>query len=275
MYSLLIIFSFLVGAILGSFINCVVYRLSVGKSFLAGRSFCPKCQKQIKWYDNIPLVSFFLLRGRCRACQQKISWQYPIVEFVAGVLFVLVFLNSFSGLTAGVFMLSCSRALVLLRNWLFAVILLILFLYDFKYYLIPDIIVLPAIALALFINPAIAAAGNSSLNFLISQFLNFSISGLVAAGFFLALFVISKGKWIGGGDIRLGVLLGVMLGYPLIIVAFFLAYVAGAIIGIILILLGKKTMNSAVPFGTFLTAGAFIALLRGDWLIEKYLSLTF
>jgi len=275
MYSLLIIFSFLVGAILGSFINCVVYRLSVGKSFLAGRSFCPKCQKQIKWYDNIPLVSFFLLRGRCRACQQKISWQYPIVEFVAGVLFVLVFLNSFSGLTAGVFMLSCFRVFVLLRDWFFVVILLILFLYDFKYYLIPDIIVLPAIALALFINLVIAAVGNSSLDFLISQFFNFSISGLLAGGFFLLLFVISKGKWIGGGDVRLGVMMGVWLGWPDILTALFFAYIIGALAAVPLLLLKKKNLKSAIPFGTFLavgTAGAVFwgrEIIKWDWGVIK------
>jgi prepilin signal peptidase PulO-like enzyme (type II secretory pathway) len=275
MLSLFFIFAFILGLLIGSFINCVVYRLHQGVSFLNGRSFCPHCKKSILWYDNIPLLSFLLLRGHCRACQKKISPTYPLVELAGGILFLLVALHIYPALLATGYGLLPATTLTIIRDWLFAGLLLVIFLYDLKYYLIPDVFVLPAAALALIFNIALAALENSSLHLLISSFLNFFVSALLAGGFFLFLFLISKGKWIGGGDIRLGLLLGALLGWPDVLVALFLAYVSGAIIGVFLIAFKKKTMASAVPFGTFLTASAFIVLLWGPWLIEKYLSLTF
>jgi prepilin signal peptidase PulO-like enzyme (type II secretory pathway) len=273
MSSLFFIFAFILGLLVGSFINCVVYRLHQGVSFLSGRSFCPHCKKSIRWYDNIPLISYLLLHGHCRACQKKISPTYPLVELAGGVLFLLAALHIYPVLLAAGYKLPLATTLTIIRDWLFAGILLVIFLYDLKYYLVLDTVVLPAVALALVFNLVIAALENNSLGFLISRFLNFSISALLAGGFFLFLFLISKGKWIGGGDIRLGLLLGMLLGWPDVLVALFLAYVSGALIGVFLIALKKKTMASAVPFGTFLTASAFIVLLWGPWLIEKYLSL--
>ncbi len=265
----------MLGLLIGSFINCVVYRLHQGISFLGGRSFCPRCKQLIVWHDNIPLVSYLLLRGRCRACHKKISSTYPLVELAGGILFLLVALHIYPALSGPSANLALSTILVIIRDWLFAGILLTIFLYDLKYYLISDLVVLPAFALALLSNLIIAALENSSLSFLISSFLNFFLSALFAGGFFLLLFVISKGKWIGGGDLRLGLLLGALLGWPGVLVALFLAYISGALIGLLLIIAKKKTMASAVPFGTFLSASAFIALLWGPFLVAQYLSFTF
>ena len=125
-------------------------------------------------------------------------------------------------------------------------------------------------AIALVFNIIINTLQNNSL---VSNFW-FLVSALIAGGFFLLQFLVSKGKWIGGGDIRLGILMGLMLGWPNVLVALFLSYILGSIIGIILILSKKATMKSQIPFGTFLTASTFIALLWGEWILNKYLSLT-
>lgn len=266
---------FLLGLIIGSFINCLVYRLYVKKSFWRGRSFCPQCQKTINWYDNIPLLSFILLRARCRHCHKPISWQYPLVEFITGLLFLIVFLATilpsyhpaaiFSGLTW----------LTLARHLVFTAFLIIIFLYDLKYYLIIDKITLPAIVLALVVNLGIAYAKNPELNSLISQFLNFLISIIIATGFFLAQFIISRGKWIGGGDIRLGALMGAMLGWPHVIPALFLAYIVGAVVGLGLLIAKRATPKSQVPFGTFLTLATFIIMLWGEDILAWYLGVIF
>lgn len=264
--------AFALGLLFGSFLQCAIYRLHHGLSFLTGRSLCDHCRKKIAWHDNIPVLSYLLLRGRCRACHQKITWEYPLVEMVSGLLFLLVAWHYYPLLLIAPNLVNC---LLVFRAWLFAVILLSIFLYDLKYYLIPDVLVLPATAFALALNLITTALGDSSFHFLSTQFLNFLLAAFAAGGFFLFLFLVSKGQWIGGGDIRLGLLLGVLLGWPNILVALFLAYVVGALVGVVLIALKKKTLSSAVPFGTFLTAGAFVALLWGPWLIEQYLNFTF
>jgi len=248
---------FLFGLIIGSFINCLVYRLK-NKESLSGRSFCPHCKKQINWHDNIPLLSYFLLRAKCRWCRKKISVQYPLVELVTGILFLVVFLatiKQFSNLTIYQFIL-------LGRNWLFAIFLIIIFLYDLKYYLIPDKISLPAMVVALIFNI-----------FLYNIFINYLLAALIAGGFFFLQFIISKGKWIGGGDIRLGLLIGLMLGWPNILVALIISYILGSIIGLGLIIAKRATMKSPVPLGTFLSIGAFISLLWADKIIEWYLNI--
>jgi prepilin signal peptidase PulO-like enzyme (type II secretory pathway) len=264
-------FIFCLGLIVGSFLNCVIYRLKVKKSFLAGRSFCPKCKKIISWYDNIPLLSFIFLKGKCRHCQERISWQYPLVELAAGVLFVLVFLATIGQWNNG---LICSstfssvHSLILLRNWIFTAILIVIFIYDLKYYLILDAVVFPAMVVALLLNILINIFNHEPL---LSSFY-LLISAAIGAGFFLLQFVISKGKWIGGGDIRLGALMGFMLPWPQILTALFFAYIIGSLVGVVLILTKVKGLKSQIPFGTFLSLGTLIALLYGEKIVAWYLN---
>jgi len=246
---------FLFGLIIGSFINCLIYRLKNKKS-LGGRSFCPKCKKQINWYDNIPLLSYFLLRAKCRWCREKISFQYPLVELITAILFLVVFLATYN------LQLTTYNLLLILRNWTFTAFLIIIFLYDLKYYLIPDKISLPAMVVALIFNI-----------FLYNIFINYLLAALIAGGFFFLQFIISKGKWIGGGDIRLGLLIGLMLGWPNILVALIISYILGSIIGLGLIIAKRATMKSPVPLGTFLSIGAFVSLLWADKIIEWYLNI--
>jgi len=238
---------FIFGLVVGSFLNCLIYRLEVGEGFLKGRSFCPYCRHILSWQDLIPLLSFLILRGKCRYCQKSISWQYPLVEIATGLLFLSIFNFQFS-----------------IFNLIIACFLIIIFVYDLKHYIIPDKIIYPAIVIVLI------------YNFLRSDLLGRSdllLSAFGAATFFLAIVLVSRGKWMGIGDIKLAFLMGLFLGFPNILVALFLAFSIGAIIGLGLIVSGKKTLKSEVPFGPFLVTGTFIALFFGGQIIHWYLNL--
>lgn len=257
---------FILGLMIGSFINVLVYRLNVAESFVSGRSKCPKCHHTINWYDNIPVISFVLLKFQCRSCKEKISWQYPLVELSTGLLFATV---------ASVFFNASDPA-----NWSFVIYLLgvisalvVIFVYDLLYLEIPDVILWPAVAWALafglFFNfYGAAASQNMNLGF---------FSKLTAAGaafaFFFLLSKLSKEKWMGMGDAYLAILLGLILGWPQIILALFLAFFIGSIYGIILILAKMKTMKSQVPFAPFLVLGTLIALFFYESIISWYLKI--
>jgi len=240
----LIIFVF--GACIGSFLNCVIYRMRVSgrprreASFLRGKSFCPKCNHKLKWYDLIPILSFIGLRARCRYCRKKISWQYPLVEISTGLiflLFIIYYLSFISFLYLAI--ISC--------------FLIIIFVYDLKHYIIPDEIIYPAIGIALIFN------------------FGSILSAVGAGGFFFLLWLISRGKWMGFGDVKLGFLMGLLLGFPNILVALFLAFLLGAVVGLGLIFAGKKKLKSQLPFGPFLVTGTFIALFWAQAIIKWYM----
>lgn len=252
---MVIFFIFIFGTIIGSFLNVVIFRLRAKKSFLKGRSYCPKCKKQIVWYDNIPILSFLILRAKCRNCKTKISWQYPLVELSIGILFLLFYFKYLSNFEFLIF-----DSLFLIRDWFFVSVLIIIFVYDLKYYLILDKITFPAIAIAFI------------FNFLLGFSLaNILIGAIIGGSFFLIQFLISKGRWIGGGDIRLGVLMGVMLGWKMVILAIMIAYVIGASFSIILLISKKKSLKSQIPLGTFLSAATIIVMLYGNEILEWYL----
>jgi len=227
---------------------------------MMGRSFCPKCKHQISWYENIPVFSFLFLRGKCRHCKKKISWQYPLVELTVGILFVVVFLFNFQFFNFSILTFN-SQFLTFVRDLFFVSIMIVIFIYDLKYYLILDRITLPAIF--------IIAVSNIFLGYNWQYLL---IGALVGGGFFLAQFLVSKGRWIGGGDIRLGVLMGVMFSWPMILLSLFLSYILGSIISIFLVIFGKKKMDSQVPFGIFLTSASIVTLFWGNAILNWYLS---
>jgi prepilin signal peptidase PulO-like enzyme (type II secretory pathway) len=254
---------FIFGALFGSFINALVYRLHQGLNFVNARSMCPKCKHTLSWYELVPVFSFVWQKGKCRHCRKTISWQYPLVEVLTGGLFVLVFLSQ---LPTGVLLAPSLQEIVKLVGLLiFTIFLIIIFLYDFKYYLILDKITLPAMALAF--------VWQLVLNFSWQHMLTVLVAASVGGGFFLLQYVVSKGKWIGGGDIRLGFLMGLILAWPGILVALMLAYIIGAVFAIGMLLLKKKRWGSQIPFGTFLSLGTFIALLYSQELINWYISL--
>ena len=235
---------FLFGLIIGSFLNCLIYRLEIEDSPFKGKSYCPKCKHVLKWPDLIPVLSFFLLRGRCRYCSQKISWQYPLVEIATGLLFLLIFNAGFS-----------------VFYFIIAPLLIVIFVYDLKHYLISDQVIYPAIILVLFYNllrPDLLTR------------LDLFLSAFGAALFFLLLVLITRGGGMGIGDIKLAFFMGLFLGWPNILIALFLAFFLGAVVGTGLILLNKKTLKSEVPFAPFLIIGTLIALFWGQNIIDWY-----
>lgn len=249
-----IFFILIFGLCVGSFLNVVIWRVYKGIT-LFGRSVCQTCGKIIVWYDNIPVISFFVLRGQCRKCKKGISWQYPLVEMSAGILFILAYIHS-----AGRFSNFSSEGLfTFLRDIVFISFLIVIFVQDLKWYVILDTITLPLGVLALFFNIALGYDWKGVV-----------LGGIIGGGFFLTQFLISRGRWIGGGDIRLGAVMGLMLGWKLVLAALLAAYIAGAIVAVILLALGKKQWSSRIPFGTFLSLATVVMLLYGDVFLEGY-----
>ena len=265
-------FVFLFGLIIGSFLNCFIWRLHEGEG-MWNRSYCPKCRNQIAWYDNIPVISFILLGGKCRNCKEKISFQYPIVELTTGILFLMAFLNNESGImNYGAFVFSDvnnlsvvilnSKFLILnLRDWFVIAVMTVIFIYDLRWYLILDEISLPACLIVFLFNL-----------FLGINWLALLISGIIGGSFFLIQFVISKGKWIGGGDIRLGLLMGLALGrFDYLLLAILLAYFAGSFVGLGLIIFGRKKWDSQIPLGVFLSVSIVFVIFWGEAIMNWYL----
>jgi leader peptidase (prepilin peptidase)/N-methyltransferase len=251
------VFIFILGLFIGSFLNVVIYRLHRQESFVKGYSKCLFCNHRLYTQDLVPLFSYLFLRGRCRYCQQRFSKQYPLVELATGLVFFLSFYYLFPDLS--LVGLTWSTGFQLLYFWAIGSFLLIIFVYDLKYYLILDKVILPAVILACL---GSLLSGHGLFNIL--------LAALVGGGFFLLQFVLSRGRWIGGGDIRLGVLLGILLGWPQVLVALFLAYVVGSLIAVGLLLVNKKKWGDKIPFGTFLSLAAWLVLLYGQTIIDWY-----
>ncbi len=266
---LIYILIFIFGSCIGSFLNVVILRLKANEKFVFGRSHCVNCNHQLKWFENIPLLSFVFLKGKCLKCKQKISLQYFFVELSTGILFFLAFLKVFEVLDISPG-LGVVNIFLLLFYFITISFLIIIFVYDLKYYLILDKISIPAIAVVLFFQAFLLFLNK---NLLFTDYLLFIFSGIIISGFFLLQFIISKGKWIGGGDIRLGFLMGIILGFPMSLVALFLSYILGLIVSLPLLIIGKKRMKSEIPFGTFLVAGTIITMFLGDKILNWYLNL--
>ena len=243
-----LLFVFIFGLIIGSFLNCVIWRTYKGESFLLGKSYCPSCKHDLGFWDLFPLFSFIFLKGRCRYCGKKISFQYPLVEIITGIVFSFVFLQV--GLTAELFFLMVIMALFIA-----------IFIFDLKHYIIPDSFVFSGILVSLI---WIIYLGIE---------INYFISAICASLFFFLIWFFSKGMAMGFGDVKLAFFLGLVLGYPNIIVGIFLGFLFGAIIGLIMVIFQKKKIKSEVPFAPFLLAGSFIAIFWGSNIINWYLSL--
>lgn len=253
---MLLVFSFIFGLAVGSFLNAWIWRLKHGQSVLKGRSRCPECGKTLKWVELIPLISFIRQKGRCLHCHKKISWQYPLVELVLGLLFLMA-----TFLRLGTDLPIDSRDLLIwLRDLFLMTFLLGIFVFDLRYYLIPDQFTLPALVIVFIVNRFLGIPGDKLL-----------LGVIVGFAFFAAQYAVSKGKWVGGGDIRLGALMGAILSWPLILVALFLAYFIGSIAALVLIVRGRKTLKSQLPFGTFLAASTIFTLYWGQSVLDWYL----
>ena len=237
---------FIFGTIIGSFLNVVIFRYNTNFSF-GGRSMCLYCGKILKWYELVPLLSFLVLKGRCATCKSRLSFQYPAVEFMAGLLFLLSFMYAKNYMVDVIFYF---------LPYLLAVmsILLVTVVYDIRHKIIPDGLVFFFILLSL-ARPIVFPLPGEDLVFSL-------LSGPVFALPFVAIFFFSRGKWIGLGDAKLVLGIGWFLGMVGAGLALLASFWIGAIVSIILLLLKNRkfTMGSEIPFAPFLVLGFAIAL---------------
>lgn len=244
----------LIGLALGSFASVVIHRLHTGEEGIFwGRSKCPQCEKTLSVRDLIPLISFAVNRFRCRTCKKPIAWRYPALESVmAGSLILTAALTGTENKPLLVFYLFMTFVFVLLG------------FYDGLFREIPDSVSLPAIAIAIL-------ASLKTTEMMPKELL---IGLAVPVAFFGLLFAVSRGNWLGGGDIRIGALMGALLGWPLIVVGMFLGYLLGAVFSVMGLISGKLSRKSHIPFAPFLLTGTYIALFWGEKIINWYLSTT-
>jgi leader peptidase (prepilin peptidase)/N-methyltransferase len=238
------------GLVVGSFLNVCIYRLPRRESISWPGSRCTACNRTLSWYENVPIVSWLVLRGRCRTCGERISVMYPLVELITSVLFV-----------AGYWIYGWTPMLAV--RLAFACAMVVLFAIDLRHHLLPNVITVPGIV----------------VGFLLSLFLppgwKASLIGLIAGGG--VLFAIAEGYYrlrgiegLGMGDVKMLAMIGAFLGWQLMLVTLILASFAGSVIGVGIIALGRGGMKAALPFGTFLAVGALTAAVVGDPLVEWY-----
>ncbi|MFC1780104.1 prepilin peptidase [Patescibacteria group bacterium] len=272
----LIFILFLAGISVGSFINAFEYRLFTKKDFVKARSHCPKCKHTLKAIDLIPLLSFVLIRGKCRYCGTKVSWQYPIIEFLSGTLF----------LASGCYVLSrmhiqgVSDTLLMLSISTFLAIILDLFLffalYDVKHKIVPNKVVVPSIVIALLFNLLFALGMHLAPNLVFwtvwGEFnVLWNMLSAILGGFFIIFIIyITKGRGMGGGDLKLIVFMGLILGWKKLLLAFYIAVITGSIVGIIWGIYKRKLRGLKLPFALFLAIGSIFAILWGDYLFDTY-----
>ena len=242
------------GALVGSFLNVCIFRLPKGESIIWPGSHCPHCKKPIQFYDNIPLISYFLLRGNCRYCKGSISLQYPLVEGVTALSSLFLFLKFGPSLSYFIY-------------FTFVAALIVITVIDLYHQIIPDVISLPGIAVGLLL----------SLISPYNTFFNSLIGILIGGGSLFAVATLYqwffKREGMGGGDVKLLAMIGAFLGWKAVILTILLSSLIGSVAGIIIMVLKGKDFKYAIPFGPFLSLGAAIALFYGYDIINWYLYL--
>jgi leader peptidase (prepilin peptidase) / N-methyltransferase len=248
------IFAFVFGAVVGSFLNVCICRLPNDESVVSPPSHCPRCDYRIRWYDNIPVLSYLVLRGKCRGCGTHISVQYPLVELLTGALTLALFLKfGPSPAFAVLFVLTCA--------------LVVITFIDLEHQIIPDVISLPGIVVGF------------GCSFLFPNFgwLNSLIGILVGGGSLLVVAYgyqfLTKKDGMGGGDIKLLAMLGAFFGWKAVLFIIFASSLIGSVIGVSVMLARKKDSTLAIPFGPFLAGAALLYIFWGPQLIRWYLSL--
>lgn len=251
-YGINFILIFILGLIVGSFINVCIYRIPRNESIIYPASHCTKCRNNISPKDNIPLLSYILLKGRCRNCKSKIAIQYPVVEFLTGLIYLIIYLTYGLSFQASIYLILSSA-------------LIIIAFIDLNEQIVPDVISLPGIVIGFIIS------------FLVPyiSFINSALGVFVGGGIILIIglagSVIFKKEAMGGGDVKLAAMIGAFLGWRYIIISLFLGFFLGALAGIILILSKIKSRDDVVPFGPFIVLGSFITLLWGEQIISWYI----
>jgi|SRR5689334_2525953 leader peptidase (prepilin peptidase) / N-methyltransferase len=245
---MLVAFAFVFGLVLGSFLNVVIARLPERRSLWAPRSACPGCGATIAWFDNVPLLSFALLRGRCRACAIPIPWRYPVVEAATAVLVALAWLQ-FGPTLEFLVAVALLAALVAITA------------IDLRHQIIPDAITLPGILAGVTANVA-------------TRHLSWAEVGLgivLGGGVFFVIIVASRGG-MGAGDMKLGAMLGAFLGWKITLFALLVGVLVGGALAVVLMALGIRGRKDAIPFGPFLALGGAAALFWGEGVVQWYVA---
>ena len=242
------------GLAFGSFLNVCIHRLPLGLSLASPPSRCPSCGYQLRWYDNIPVVSYAMLGGRCRGCRAPISLQYPVVELLTAVLFVL------HGWVFG-------WTPILIPRLLFACAMVVLFAIDLEHQILPNVITLPGVVAGLVFSALLPPPD------LMSALIGAAVGGGVLFVIGEAWYRLRKIEAMGFGDVKMLAMVGAFLGWKLVVLTFILSSFLGGLAGIVLIASRKGGMASKVPFGTFLAAAALVASLWGERIIEWYIGL--
>lgn len=238
-----------IGLCCGSFLNVVIYRIPRRESIIAGRSRCPACGVDLAWYDLVPLVSFLALRGRCRYCRAPISWRYPLVEFLTGALFLVIYLHY--GLTPA-----------LLKYLFLAALLVAVSFIDLSQFIIPNSLVLAGLIYGLPIGLLVHDVSLWSM----------LLGALSTAGFLLVVALLSGGG-MGQGDIKLGLVTGLFLGWPMGLAGLLLGACLGGFLGIILLAARIRGRKDPIPFGPFIALGALITMLWGAQILRLALGI--
>lgn len=253
-YSFLLVLIFLFGLCIGSFLNVCIYRIPESKSIVSPGSMCPGCGYPVKFYDNIPLLSFIILRGKCRKCNALISWRYPVVELLTGFFALSLFLKFGTSLETPIY-------------FVFIATLMVITFIDIDHRIIPDLISLPGIVfffIASLTIPTISIK-DSVIGILIGGGILFIIAELY--------FRITGKEGMGGGDVKLLAMMGALIGWQGVLFTIFASSLIGTIIGIMLMVIQGKNLKLAIPFGPFLSIGAVIYVFFGNEFINWYFSL--
>jgi len=251
---MLYIFAFTFGAVIGSFLNVCIYRIPAGESIVHPPSRCPACGSSIRWYQNVPILSYLLLRGKCADCGVRISARYPMVEALTGLLFAIVLYRIGFQWATPVY-------------WLFAAALIVITFIDFDHQIIPDMISLPGIVVGFLCSFAVPWVSWTD-----------SLLGILAGGGSLYLVAVvyeqlAKKEGMGGGDIKLLAMIGAFLGWKAVLPVIFISSLMGTLVGVPVMLIKKAGSKLAIPFGPFLAAAALFYLFWGAALIRWYLGL--
>lgn len=262
------------GLVIGSFLNVCIYRLPRHESIVSPGSHCPNCGHAVLPYDNIPILSYLVLRGRCRFCRQSISLQYPLVELLAGISFYACAVTW--GLTTPAFV-----------NSFFLAVVIVLIFTDYHHQILPNVLTLPGVILGFVLSPfqsqeffrdslsfylaaLVAPSHSDTVLPWVSSLLGALIGGgmlfLVAA----AYQALRKKQGLGMGDVKMMAMVGAFLGWRLAFLTIFVGSLLGSIAGILLVLFGGRTLQTKLAFGTFLGAAAAASLLWGNSMIRWY-----
>jgi len=270
---------FVLGLSIGSFLNVCSFRIAQGQSIVRPGSHCQNCRTPIRTLDNIPVLSYVLLRGRCRHCKVKLSLQYPIVEAIMGILCVLIALSV--GLDLQTLRLEpAAPRLLEAAAWLsFCFFVVLIAVIDHRTGLVPDVVSLPGIGCGLLLTGLLWKVGSASATYRLvpspfaSSPLESVLGILIGGGLFFAIVLFSKGRMMGGGDVRIGALFGAYLGFRLALLSVLIASVAGTALFLPALLRGKVSRKTEVRFGPLLSFGAIVSSFCGKSLISWYLGL--